>query len=138
MAPSVMRVLRVYVPGTSEHDTQHQHAVAGDADAGDLPILMEAVRCVEALVAKTSEEKKLPLVSLLVQLLLSQLLDDPFVGVATASERARHEYALGRLNAIGPLHAQHFKLVCLANSLPVLVLYLTATAIYRCYRRLRH
>lgn len=110
-------------------------SVAAVVDAADLPVVIEAEKALEVLVSVAREDKRkyspvswvwktllmvtadllgLPLLALVVHILMSFIRDPQLTGEAqrqstVPSARQLHDYALQRLNVLGPHYPSDFR-----------------------------
>lgn len=77
----------------------------------ELESVLEAVRAMEALVQAAEPPHRAQLVSLLLPLLVSFLLDENALGSAPSPSRSLHEAALKNLMRLGPQHPTVFRTV---------------------------
>ncbi|XP_069008944.1 HEAT repeat-containing protein 5A isoform X2 [Embiotoca jacksoni] len=78
--------------------------------------VLEGIRAMEALVQAADEIQRPQLVSVLLPLLISLLLDENALGSAPAASRSLHEAVLKDLMRLGPEHSAVFR--CLITSSP--------------------
>uniref|UniRef100_A0A183DZY7 DUF4042 domain-containing protein n=1 Tax=Gongylonema pulchrum TaxID=637853 RepID=A0A183DZY7_9BILA len=93
----------------------------------DVIIIQEAMRALEMALSVAEPKKRLAIVNLIVQLLGAFLCEEAATHYRHLSAPARrlHDYALHRLNAIGPTHPKEFKRVL--HSFPALKLKIEAS-----------
>ncbi|KAL3985776.1 hypothetical protein ACH3XW_40030 [Acanthocheilonema viteae] len=84
-------------------------------ESEEVVIVQEAVRILEVALLVADQKKQLPIVNLIIQLLGTFLCEDPimYYRQLPASTRKLHDYALNRLNVIGPAYPEEFKKVLL-------------------------
>ncbi|XP_045864857.1 HEAT repeat-containing protein 5A isoform X8 [Meles meles] len=80
-------------------------------DATELQIFQEGIKVLEALVSIAEEQHRSQLVSSLLPILISFLLDDNALGSATSVMKNLHDFALQNLMQIGPQYSSVFKTV---------------------------
>ncbi|NXC38697.1 HTR5A protein, partial [Penelope pileata] len=78
-------------------------------NAAELQVIQEGIKVVTALTAAAEEQHRAPLVTCLLPILISFLLDENALGSATNSTRNLHEFALQNLMQIGPQYSSVFK-----------------------------
>ncbi|XP_057344489.1 HEAT repeat-containing protein 5A isoform X1 [Manis pentadactyla] len=80
-------------------------------DTTELQIFQEGIKVLEALVAVAEEQHRSQLVTCLLPILISFLLDENALGSATSILRNLHDFALQNLMQIGPQYSSVFKSV---------------------------
>uniref|UniRef100_A0A8C3LRR6 HEAT repeat-containing protein 5A n=1 Tax=Chrysolophus pictus TaxID=9089 RepID=A0A8C3LRR6_CHRPC len=78
-------------------------------NAAELQVVQEGIKVVTALTAAAEEEHRAPLVTCLLPILISFLLDENALGSATNTAKNLHEFALQNLMQIGPQYSSVFK-----------------------------
>ncbi|NXJ12272.1 HTR5A protein, partial [Odontophorus gujanensis] len=78
-------------------------------NAAELQVVQEGIKVVTALTAAAEEEHRAHLVTCLLPILISFLLDENALGSATNTARNLHEFALQNLMQIGPQYSSVFK-----------------------------
>ncbi|VDM38431.1 unnamed protein product [Toxocara canis] len=108
LAPHVLARIRPFVPG----DSTRKAALETITD-DDIPIIQEAIRALEVILSVAKPNKELTFVNVLVQLLGEFLCDDPQSQYRQLNPAIRrlHDYAILRLNLIGPAHPDAFRKV---------------------------
>uniref|UniRef100_A0A915Q4W5 HEAT repeat-containing protein 5B n=1 Tax=Setaria digitata TaxID=48799 RepID=A0A915Q4W5_9BILA len=106
LVPKVLNRIRPYVMSFS-------HGAPEVLEPEDVVIIQEAIRILEIALSVAEQKKRLAVINLVVQLLGTLLCEDPITSYRqmSASSRKLHDYALSRLNAIGPSHPEEFKKV---------------------------
>ncbi|XP_012580101.1 PREDICTED: HEAT repeat-containing protein 5A isoform X2 [Condylura cristata] len=84
-------------------------------DTTELQTFQEGIKVLEALVAIAEEQHRAQLVSCLLPILISFLLDENTLGSATSIMRNLHDFALQNLMQIGPQYSSVFKSVMAAS-----------------------
>ncbi|VIO98705.1 Uncharacterized protein BM_BM2175 [Brugia malayi] len=109
LVPKILKRIRPFVTSNAE-------GIPEIPQAEDVVILQEAVRILEIALSVANQKKQLAIVNLIVQLLGTFLCDNPvtYYRVLPISARKLHDYALDRLNAVGPSHPDEFKQVLLS------------------------
>ncbi|MCP9264667.1 HTR5B [Dirofilaria immitis] len=113
LVPKVLNRIRPFITSISK-------GIAEIPESDDVIIVQEAVRILEVALSVADQKKKLAIVNLIVQLLGTFLCEDPatYYRRLPVSVRKLHDYALNRLNVIGPSYPEEFKRVLF--SFPVL------------------
>jgi len=104
-----------------ENDAHRSSSQSVSLDTAELPVVIEAERALEIVISMAQEDKRLPLLALLVHILMS-FIRDPQSGGAESQRsslsssspivvRQLHEYALQRLNVLGPNYVNDFKII---------------------------
>uniref|UniRef100_F1KQ33 HEAT repeat-containing protein 5B n=1 Tax=Ascaris suum TaxID=6253 RepID=F1KQ33_ASCSU len=108
LAPHVLARIRPFVPGDSS-----RKAALDTVTEEDIPIIQEAIRSLEVILSVAKPNKELTFVNVLVQLLGEFLCDDPQSQYRHLKPTVRrlHDYAILRLNLIGPVYADAFRKV---------------------------
>lgn len=78
-------------------------------DSTEMQIFQEGIKVLEALVTVAEEHHRSQLVSCLLPILVSFLLDENALGTATATMKNLHDFALQNLMHIGPQYSSVFK-----------------------------
>ncbi|XP_010709961.1 HEAT repeat-containing protein 5A isoform X3 [Meleagris gallopavo] len=78
-------------------------------NAAELQVVQEGIKVVTALTAAAEEEHRAHLVTCLLPILISFLLDENALGSATNTAKNLHEFALQNLMQIGPQYSSVFK-----------------------------
>ncbi|XP_031449649.1 HEAT repeat-containing protein 5A isoform X2 [Phasianus colchicus] len=78
-------------------------------NAAELQVVQEGIKVVTALTAAAEEEHRSHLVTCLLPILISFLLDENALGSATNTAKNLHEFALQNLMQIGPQYSSVFK-----------------------------
>ncbi|XP_021259471.1 HEAT repeat-containing protein 5A isoform X3 [Numida meleagris] len=78
-------------------------------NAAELQVVQEGIKVVTALTAAAEEEHRAHLVTCLLPILISFLLDENALGSATNAAKNLHEFALQNLMQIGPQYSSVFK-----------------------------
>ncbi|XP_052550652.1 HEAT repeat-containing protein 5A isoform X1 [Tympanuchus pallidicinctus] len=78
-------------------------------NAAELQVIQEGIKVVTALTAAAEEEHRAHLVTCLLPILISFLLDENALGSATSTAKNLHEFALQNLMQIGPQYSSVFK-----------------------------
>ncbi|OXB66058.1 hypothetical protein ASZ78_001545 [Callipepla squamata] len=78
-------------------------------NAAELQVVQEGIKVVTALTAAAEEEHRAHLVTCLLPILISFLLDENALGSATNTAKSLHEFALQNLMQIGPQYSSVFK-----------------------------
>ncbi|VDK74235.1 unnamed protein product [Litomosoides sigmodontis] len=109
LVPKVLNRIRPFVTNVSK-------GVAEIPESEDVIIFQEAVRILEIALSVADQNKQLAIVNLVVQLLSTFLCEDPFTHYRQmpTSTRKLHDYALNRLNVVGPSHPEEFKKVLMS------------------------
>ncbi|CAG9536111.1 unnamed protein product [Cercopithifilaria johnstoni] len=109
LVPKVLNRIRPFVTNVSKR-------VAEITESEDVVIVQEAVRVLEVALSAADQKRQLAVVNLIVQLLGTFLCEDPvtYYRQLPASTRKLHDYALNRLNVVGPSHPEEFKKVLLS------------------------
>ncbi|VDM97337.1 unnamed protein product [Thelazia callipaeda] len=107
LVPKVLNKIRPFVAGVSQEDV-----IIPESD-DDVATVQEAIRVLEIALSVAEQNKRLAIVNLVVQVIGSFLCEDPATRYRrlTVPERKLHDFALNRLNAIGPCYAKEFKKV---------------------------
>ncbi|XP_077585849.1 HEAT repeat-containing protein 5B [Stigmatopora nigra] len=79
--------------------------------AAELQAVQEGIKVLENLVGMGEEQHRVQLVSLLVPMLISYLLDENAIPSASKVSKSLHDFALQNLMRIGPLYPAAFKMV---------------------------
>ncbi|VDK20176.1 unnamed protein product [Anisakis simplex] len=108
LAPDVLARIRQFAPGDATRLTALE-TISDD----DVPIIQEAIRSLEVILSIAKVNREIVFVNVLVQLLGEFLCDDPPTQYRqlTPTLRRLHDYAILRLNLIGPAHPDAFKKV---------------------------
>uniref|UniRef100_A0A914XTE3 HEAT repeat-containing protein 5B n=1 Tax=Plectus sambesii TaxID=2011161 RepID=A0A914XTE3_9BILA len=111
LAPLVVAKIKRYLP-----DRQDSPDAAPSLDDSSLPVVQESLKCLETLMTVAENDKRLNVVSMVVQMLALFLCESPATNYRSlsAAEKRMHDFALARLNVIGPAHPDHFKRVLAA------------------------
>ena len=80
----------------------------------ELQLISESINALELLIPRTLPQHRNELIGVLVGVLVGALHDNPRLGCVHPLSRQLHNYALGRLQKIGPQYPQEFRAV-LAN-----------------------
>uniref|UniRef100_A0A1I8EY56 HEAT repeat-containing protein 5B n=1 Tax=Wuchereria bancrofti TaxID=6293 RepID=A0A1I8EY56_WUCBA len=109
LVPNILNRIRPFVTSDSE-------GIPETPQSEDVVIVQEAVRILEIALSVADQKKQLAIVNLIVQLLGTFLCDNPvtYYRVLPISVRKLHDYALDRLNVVGPSHPDEFKQVLLS------------------------
>ncbi|OZC08270.1 hypothetical protein X798_04749 [Onchocerca flexuosa] len=109
LVPKVLNRIRPFITSVSE-------GIAEIPESDDVLIVQEAVHILEVALSVADQKKQLAIVNLIVQLLGTFLCEDPatYYRQLPVSARKLHDYALNRLNVIGPSHLEEFKKVLLS------------------------
>ena len=78
-------------------------------NAAEFQVVQEGIKVVTALTAAAEEEHRAHLVTCLLPILISFLLDENALGSATNTAKNLHEFALQNLMQIGPQYSSVFK-----------------------------
>ncbi|XP_077117159.1 HEAT repeat-containing protein 5A isoform X2 [Ranitomeya variabilis] len=75
----------------------------------ELSVLQEGVRLLQALIAASEEQNRPPIVSMVLHLLISFLLDENTLSSASQCSRALHDFGLQSLTQFGASHPDQFR-----------------------------
>ncbi|KAJ8308625.1 hypothetical protein KUTeg_013499 [Tegillarca granosa] len=107
-----------YIKGVASKILQYLCAVSYDKSNVDsqLELILAAVNATEALVAVASTDKKISVLSLLIPILVSFLLEEKSFRMASKASRSLHEDSLQRLMKIGPQYPEQFRVIMASQS----------------------
>ncbi|EJD76264.1 HEAT repeat containing 5B [Loa loa] len=109
LVPKILNRIRPFVTSVSQ-------GVAEIPESEDVIIVQEAIRILEVALSVADQKKQLAIINLIVQLLGVFLCDNPITCYRQLPPSARklHDYALNRLNIVGPSHPEQFKEILLS------------------------